>query len=121
MHIGQYAGAGHKEKVETGSLSGGSRENQRLLGMEGSLSPNPPLCRTENVSGESQDLPKVICQVGGKARTGPKSFDSQGSDGPILPLKKQLFYLNPKSSNSVLPRRSSSLQTTPAPQPLCRG
>lgn len=78
----------------TGNLSGGSRENQRLLGLEGSLSPNPSLCRRENVSGESQDLPKVICQVGGKARTGPKSSDSQGSDGSILPLKEQLFRLN---------------------------
>lgn len=86
-------------------------------------------------SGESQALPTAICQVGGRARTGPRSSDSQASDGPILPLKEQCLYLNQKSSHSVLPsalhpqafllsqllcRRQSGGKGTNSPMLLCQ-
>lgn len=93
------------------------------------------VCRREHGSGESQDLPTAICQVGAGARTGPRSSDSQASDGPILPLKEQRLYLSQKSSHSVLPsalhpqafllsqllcRRQSGGKRTVSPMLLCQ-
>lgn len=77
------------------------------------------VCRQEHGSGESQDLPTVKCQIGGRARTRPRSSDSQGSNGPIFPLKEQRLYLSQKSSKSFLPSALHP-QAILLSQPLCR-